>query len=253
MNRWFIASVLLIVGVAIVAQGTYGASFNFTLTGGYPREDIGLYLRPTAAVNDTIGSVSSIKDDIFIINRASSGLQRTILSIKSGVNLTRYGGNTISIREYTELGHVLPPNIENLEVPAGDVSLDVFVVIDAPTADMDWALLKVQYSFEDFSADIAEESVHLAGYDPDSDEWIRLRDAPSWASSTGVDVDNNYAWANITRFGIFGLMGGGMTADSGRFEVFPKDGFKFDLRRAFLVALFLLVLFAFIKALRRGP
>ncbi len=251
MNRWFISSVLLTVGVAIAAQGTYGASFNFTLTNGYPREDIGLYLRPTAAVNDTIGSVSRIKDDVFIINRVSSGLQRTVLSIKPEANLTRYGRNIISIREYTELGHVLPPNIENLEVPVGDVSLDVFVVIDASTEDMDWALLEVQYSSEDFPADIAEESVHLAGYDPEADEWIRLRDATSWATYTGVDVDNNYAWANITRFGIFGLMGGGMTADSGVFEVFSKDGFKFDLRRAFIVALFLLTLFAFIKALGR--
>lgn len=74
--------------------------------------------------------------------------------------------------------------------PEGDVSMGIFVIIDAPNEDMEWALLKVRYAPEDFPADIAEEYIHLSGYDPVADRWIRLMDAPERAYSSGVDIDN---------------------------------------------------------------
>ncbi|MFQ5815508.1 MAG: hypothetical protein ACE5G7_03320 [Candidatus Hydrothermarchaeaceae archaeon] len=128
--------------------------------------------------------------------------------------------------------------------------MGIFVIIDAPNEDMEWALLKVQYAPEDFPADIAKESIHLSGYDPVADKWIRLGDAPEWTYSSGVDIDNNYAWANITRFGIFELMGGGMSVGRG-FGAASPVGLAIDWRTIVFAAVFILTLFAFINALGR--
>jgi len=234
--------------IGIFLPPSYGGTFNFTLLEGNTtgREP---YLRPTASVNDTVGVVSRLKDDIFILD-SLSGLERAELSIKPRSDVTRYGENTISIKEYTELGHVLPPEIESAEAPVGDISLEVFVVIEVPMEGVEWAQLKVKYKMEDFPADIAEESVHLVRYDQEADRWVRLRDAPNWAPATGVDVENKYAWANITRVGVFGLMGGGMAVDDGALRI-PDEVYGFKLQYIIFGTLSIVLLYAFIKARRK--
>lgn len=170
------------------------------------------YPLPSASANGTMVSIGNLIDDVYVVDETSAPLERTRLSLKArpGVN---YGSEIVSIEEYAGTSHLLPPGIKDLRLPDGDVSMGVFVIVDAP-GEVEWGLLKVKYTPEDFPADIAEESIHLAGYNQATDEWVRLRDSPDWASDGGVDVDNHYAWANVTRFGTFGLMGGGM-ADYG--------------------------------------
>jgi hypothetical protein len=239
---------LLVAGVIILISESYGVTFNITITDGFHARERNATLRPISTLEGTIRGLSSVKGDVYLIDRVSAGLQRTTLSIKPKSNFSDFGDNTIAIEEYGEVAHLLPPNIKSLRLPEGEVSMGVFVIIEATSENMEWALLKVRYTRADFPADIAEESIHLARYDPDADQWIRLSEAPHLAYSSGVNTDRNYAWANITEFGIFGLMGGGMTVGEG-FEEIPIEGLEVDLRSLAITAGFILVLYAFIRVL----
>ena len=76
-------------------------------------------------------------------------------------------------------------------------------------ADLSWWMLKIYYTDEDLAASgIDEDSLEIQFYNATDDTWYR-------EANQGVNKDENYVWANLTHFSIFGIYGNAGTPSIG--------------------------------------
>ncbi len=83
--------------------------------------------------------------------------------------------------------------------------------IDPVPSDLDWWILKIYYTDEDLAASgLSESSLQLQFYNATSGTWYV-------EPNQGVDAVNNYVWANLSHFSVYGLYGssGGSGLSSG--------------------------------------
>jgi|GEM_PF-5143162 hypothetical protein len=108
------------------------------------------------------------------------------------------------------------------------VKVDITKTNDGSGANVSWALLKIYYSEEDLdrtgdgeggqSGDISEDSLRLYWYSESEEKWIPLsqevglveKGAPDVYSS-GINKAENYIWANLSHFSVYGVAGDPIT------------------------------------------
>jgi Zn-dependent metalloprotease len=68
--------------------------------------------------------------------------------------------------------------------------------------------LRMYYTDDDLLIKhLNETSLAMYGYNETAQEWIRLSAELDWVQETGSDAENNYVWANVTRFGAYAIGG----------------------------------------------
>lgn len=101
----------------------------------------------------------------------------------------------------------IPVDIPSLGVP----SLDKYLKIDADeqiTENLDYVLIKLFYSDDELSASGLEEgSLNLYWWNQTTSSWEKLDTSMDWIYGTGVDTVDNYVWANLTHFSVYGAGG----------------------------------------------
>ena len=82
--------------------------------------------------------------------------------------------------------------------------LDKYVRIEVSEelqAVLNSVLIRIHYTDEEVAAaGLEEESLSLYHYNPETDEWERLTSEMDWVYGAGVNVVENYIWANVTHF-----------------------------------------------------
>jgi len=79
-----------------------------------------------------------------------------------------------------------------------------FVRIEASSdvrAALSSVMLKVYYTDEELEdANVNESSLAMYWYNESTDSWIKLSTNLSWVYGTGVNMPQNYVWANVSHF-----------------------------------------------------
>jgi len=94
------------------------------------------------------------------------------------------------------------------DAPAGEsafvsTALGKYITITSYIESLESAIIKLYYTDAEVSAaGLDESSLRLSYYNVSSDEWTEYDDPDG-----GVDTNNNYVWANVTHFSLFGVFG----------------------------------------------
>jgi hypothetical protein len=104
------------------------------------------------------------------------------------------------------------------DTPPGGVSgfsltpLGKYITIEnSSEIDINWTIIKVYYTDEEVTAaGLDESTLRLEYYNETSGTWTRY-DAPDG----GVDTTENYVWANVTHFSIWGIFGSSLSSGGG--------------------------------------
>ena len=92
----------------------------------------------------------------------------------------------------------------------------IYIKINASTnfsndnySNLSWALIKVYYTDEDMNNNnLNESSLCLYWYNESKQNWIKLEtNSLTWVYGSGVDIANNYVWANVSHFSDFAIGG----------------------------------------------
>lgn len=150
----------------------------------------------------------------YIINPATCDLRRTHIEIRSpeGKDI---GSLEVKISEYSGYKSGKAPwGVKEMEVSEDERSLGTFIKVDAPGAEIEWAIIMIKYSKEEIvKRDLIEDSLHIKWYDDDPksetyQQWIALsKGNPPWVNSVGIDKENQAVWVNISRFSVYGVAG----------------------------------------------
>ncbi len=94
------------------------------------------------------------------------------------------------------------------------MALGRYIEVDLPTTDIEWMIIKISYNDSEITENnLSEESLRLIWYDEDPasatyETWVELRNGePEWVHGVGVDLVENYAWANVSHTSVYGLTG----------------------------------------------
>jgi hypothetical protein len=70
-----------------------------------------------------------------------------------------------------------------------------------------WVLIKLYYTDAEITG-IDESTLQMSWYNETSGDWIILSAGnPDWVYDTGVNAAENYVWANMTHFSMYGING----------------------------------------------
>ncbi|MBN2111741.1 right-handed parallel beta-helix repeat-containing protein, partial [Candidatus Woesearchaeota archaeon] len=85
-----------------------------------------------------------------------------------------------------------------------DASLD-----PDPGANLDWWILRIHYTDEELAASgLRESELEIQFYNATNSSWYR-------EPNQGVNTTDNYVWANLTHFSVFGIFGSAATGGGG--------------------------------------
>jgi hypothetical protein len=110
-------------------------------------------------------------------------------------------GFDIPIKRQVAVNVTIAETTEPGAPPEGMVSIGVYIEITATrqlVAD-EWIFIPVYYSDEDLPENVDEETLAMYYWDEDSQEWRSCDEI----GTTGIDVDENIVWANVTHLTIF--------------------------------------------------
>ncbi len=141
-------------------------------------------------VNDSLNSSVSLNSSQVMtldsINETNTSLDIvTNSSVSGSVNIIKYSEN---------------PETINL----GFVELQKYIQIEASSGIsnvLSWSMIKIYYSHGELNG-ADENSLRIYFYNSSSGSWI-----PYNSPDGGVNIVQNYAWANITHFSYYGLFG----------------------------------------------
>lgn len=120
------------------------------------------------------------------------------IDIMTGQNVTGH----VNVTTYNSL--IIEPAFGLLEL---NKYLDVEVNQEFNSA-LCWVVIKIFYTEEDISAaGIDESTLRIWHYNVTSGEWVK-------ESDSGVDTVNNYVWANVTHFSVYGVFGSSLPTTS---------------------------------------
>lgn len=101
-------------------------------------------------------------------------------------------------------------NPTNSSLPSPPLGRFIDINASDDLADrINWSIVRVYYSDEEVSASkLNESTLGLYWFDDSLFGWQRL-DAGSmdWVYATGLDMTENFVWANVTHFGVFAVGG----------------------------------------------
>jgi hypothetical protein len=190
-----------------IASGLYQGSWNSSgSSDGTYKLDI--------LFNDTYGN------SVLLDNKAGIGVSDYIFGVYHNYTLPMYADSvsTIDSRSSTNSSINITPDLDlNSSISiigytrnargieaSGVTSIGKYIdfVVDNITNNhISIAAIKIYYSdAEVTAANLQESALRLYKFNETSNEWFEL-------TPGGVDVDNNYVWANITRFSSFAIYG----------------------------------------------
>ena len=187
-------------GPDIVKLYGMNVSFTFGITGEY---------RVTLRVTDERGlfDTATVLVDVYErtnIEAVPGEILETELKDKNGnvvARLTVSGNGTLDVKrlEWSDLVD------EMGELPEGKRHIDMFVEITID--ELDWLYIEIPYDETELPKDTGESSLRIYFWNSTSSQWEE-------AEETGVDVDGNFVWANVTHLTIFAPMASEMKTDA---------------------------------------
>jgi hypothetical protein len=180
---------------------TYNWVCNITQSENYTSDSMSR-IQTINVTNTTMGtytnnSVSTIANITTSINATTTSNTPIILDIVTTSNVTN---SSISITEY----NTTPPNATII----GIYGMNMFFSINTGSAlntSLSWVMMNISYNESEAAANgLDEASLRLYRYNVTSDSWAEV-------SPSGVNINNNYVWGNLTGFSFYGL--GGLMAN----------------------------------------
>jgi PGF-pre-PGF domain-containing protein len=181
---------------------------TFTDTAQYGRYYV------TILANDTTGNTNRTQRTQFI----------TVYMTNLVVNITGGNTETLTIAPYSNTSlrlNVNNPSNGTIKIYRSKVNLTsnalgvtnpgIYVLVNASPSiknNLSYVILSVNYSDSEVSSYV-EGSLRLYRWNTSSVAWEKLsvKGSPSYVNDAGVDMTNNYVWANITALSEFAIAG----------------------------------------------
>ncbi|TKJ17709.1 hypothetical protein CEE44_04215 [Candidatus Woesearchaeota archaeon B3_Woes] len=153
-------------------------------------------------INDTAGNENSTIISITVkLNKTSNITANTSTDIdlsQADSNITLFLSNNVTT---TITVSKKAPNASGTTSSLSSLKGINITVNSATSGNLTWALIKIYYnSTEITSANIDESTLKIYYYNSTAGDW-------QLESDQGVDTINNYVWANVTHFSLFGAFG----------------------------------------------
>ena len=123
--------------------------------------------------------------------------------VDSNITLVLNTGTTATIAVFSEIANASGTTSSLTALKAIDIQVDT-----TTAGALTWALIKIFYNESELTAaDIDENTLKIYYYNTTAADW-------QLEPVQGVDTVNNYVWANVTHFSLFGAFGTAPTSSS---------------------------------------
>jgi hypothetical protein len=195
-------------GTSINYNMSGGGTFyrNFTDTAQYGRFNV------TILANDTTGNTNSTQKTHFVttlitnISVTTNASNETVISAPfSNTTLRLFTNNTSNGSINITLSKVNITSNELTNNPGIYVLIDIS---DSKKTNLSYMVISVNYTDAEVSS-LVENSLRLHRWNTTTPKWDKLSGAgsPLYVNNAGVDTNNNFVWANMTKLCEFGVSG----------------------------------------------